>query len=190
MSSLRELQKHLKAFRDAQRGTGKLVEEIASKRNELSFINPDQIESVFGAPLASISKFSMALDNEIYAMKKKLDKKQIETKDSLEQIQSVVNKLQTQSADCPVDMSFLHDLVVRLSHCALASYPHLFSIISFSQAQLLEQSAVEALAVAKMTNYDDASLDQDMFVTLITAFKYSPYLRQTDVDLVLDLTIK
>jgi hypothetical protein len=169
-SGLKEIQASFKVFKESQRSTEKLVEEIARKRNELSYVTADQIENVFGSSLVSASKFSLALDNEVYEIKKKIEKCQLDTADSIEQIQESINQLQghVSTEGFPIELSFLCELLDSMQ----------------------QQSAVEVLVVEKVTNFNDASLDQDMLVTLIAAFKYSPYLRQSDVDLVLDTKMK
>lgn len=170
-SVLKELQSSLKSFVATRKSIYKLVEQIANKRNQLSYISSEQLDSIFGSSVVSASTFSMAMNEELYEMKESVGTARTE-------LQAIVTTIQELIAGLMRAPSLLEDLPIE---------PH-FLIELVGQIQ--QQVVIEILAAKKVTDFEDVSIDQDLLVTAMATFKYSPYLRQSDLDLLIELTVK
>lgn len=153
----------LNEYRDLRKQSIKQVELIVNTRNKHSYLTKEKIQATMGSGI-NPSRFGLQFDEEVAIVGSKL-----------KEIQDRMIYL----ADA------LTNLVSALPNEISSALPVEFSVIQEVQGGVLQQTLLETTIGQRLASYDETALSSESLTTMTSAFKYPPYLRLNQLDLII-----
>lgn len=153
----------LNEYRDLRKQSIKQVESIINTRNKYSYLTKEKIQQTIGSGV-NPSRFGLQFDEELH-----------EHGDKLKEIQDRMTFL----------ANTLSSIVCSLTTEVGSSLPVDFSLVQEVQASVLQQTLLECTIGQRLASYDDMSLSAEGLVSLTSAFKFPPFLRPNQLDLII-----
>lgn len=164
--SLQQLKDELKIFKTKRDQSATLLESVINQVNQKSYYTKDKIQQTLGDQVRP-SSLGLSFDEDYLDTLDQLQKVRIDVQNSVQKLSEFCIYLDQMSVEqLPLDREAYRKLVKDIQR----------------------QTLLEETICSQLLRYTDISHqdpDQDTFITMIASFRYSPYLNETEIDLIL-----